>query len=63
MELSEEGKEEIALALILWRDFKEKEGGKVAKQMFQLAKHLDVQKELMQLLATVPRMKIEPRDG
>ncbi len=63
MNLSKEGKNEIALALILWRDFKS--GGKfdfeAAKRMFELAKHLDISSELEQLLSKVPPMKIKPR--
>jgi len=50
--ISKEGKEELALALFLWKEFKSQ--GKtdlvVHKQMFEMARHLGVEEELVELL-------------
>lgn len=63
MNLSDAVKEEVALALILWRDFKSqgKYDIEIAKQMIELARHLGVSGQLDDLLLQVPPMKIEPR--
>jgi len=57
-------REEVALALILWRDFKSP--GKcdplVVSTMFRLADDLGVRAELEDMQSKVPPMKIEPRD-
>ena len=62
-ELSEEGKDELALALILWRDFKAQ--GRfdvgVVQQMFEMAKHLGIEKNLEKMLPQVPPLKIVAR--
>ena len=55
MELSKDGKEELALALLLWKDFKCQ--GKVDlefyKQMLLFADHLGVRAELGELIRKV----------
>lgn len=55
MELSEDGKKELALALLLWKDFKCQ--GKLDidlyKQMLSLADYIGVRKELDDLLKKV----------
>jgi hypothetical protein len=62
-DLSERGKEELALALILWKDFKT--GGKMdieaTKQAYELADMLGVTKQFDALIPKVPPMKVEPR--
>lgn len=54
-ELSQDGKEELALALLLWKDFKCQ--GKVDidfyKQMLSLADYIGVRKELEELIKKV----------
>lgn len=63
MKLTQAGKEEIALALILWKDFKC--AGKfdidVNIQLFAFADILGVRKETETMLSKLPPMKIEPR--
>lgn len=61
--LSEAGKEELALALLLWRDFKAngRYDPRIAIQMFELAQMLGVEQQLHFLMANLPPMKIEPR--
>ena len=55
MELSKEGKEELALALLLWKDFKCQ--GKVDldlyKQMLALSDYVGVREELDELIKKV----------
>ncbi|GAH46394.1 unnamed protein product [marine sediment metagenome] len=55
MELSKDGKEELALALLLWKDFKCQ--GKVDidfyKQMLALADYIGVREELDELIKKV----------
>lgn len=62
-QLSDAGKEELAIALVLWKDFKAQ--GKfdpdVALQMFSLADHLGIRKETEKMLAKLPPVKIIPR--
>lgn len=64
LKLSESGKDELAIALILWKDFKSdgKFDIEVAKQMHGLAVHLDIEKNLGKMMAKVPPMRIEPRN-
>jgi hypothetical protein len=61
--LSEDGREALALALILLRDFKA--GGKfdpdLAIQIIEFANYLGVGKEYEKLQSTVPPMRVEPR--
>ena len=54
-ELSQGGKEELALALLLWKDFKcqGKMDVGIYKQMLQLADHLGVSQELEALIKKV----------
>lgn len=62
-ELSEAGREQVAMGLILLKDWKS--GGKIdielMKLILGLADHLGVRKEFDFLLAKIPPMKIEPR--
>ena len=61
--LSDEGKQELALALLLWRDFKKPDDGDWARtvmQMFEMAEMLDVRKELEYLIPRLPPFKITP---
>jgi len=62
-ELNESGKEQIALALILLKDYKT--GGKmdveITKMVIELAQHLEVLDQYNKLLPIIPPMKIEPR--
>jgi hypothetical protein len=57
--LSQDGKEELALALLLWKDFKTqgKPDMDIALQMFKLADTLGVKKELEDLIPKVPPLK------
>jgi hypothetical protein len=63
-ELNEAGKEQLALALILLKDYKS--GGRmdveITKMVIELAQHLDVLEQYNKLLPIVPPMKIEPRN-
>ncbi len=62
-ELSSAGREEVALALILLRDFKS-EGRfdvDVTRTILVLADHLGVRAEYERLLPHIPPMHIEPR--
>lgn len=62
-QLSEEGREQLALALIIWKDFKS-EGRydpDLTIQMIRLADHIGVRAELDKLIPIVPRMKVIPR--
>ena len=64
-ELSDAGKRELALALILWRDFKS-EGlfdVEVVTQMLGLADHVGVRSQVEEMLSQVPPMEIRPRGG
>ncbi len=62
-ELSEAGKEELALALLLLRDFKSE--GKVdlgvTKVILELCEYCGVQKQYDKLSPIVPPMKVVPR--
>lgn len=57
--LSQAGKEELALALLLWKDFKtqDKPDMDITLQMFRLAETLGVTKELNNLLPKMPLLK------
>lgn len=62
-ELSDAGKRELALALILWRDFKS-EGVfdvEIITQMLGFADHLGVRSQVEAMLSQVPPMEIRPR--
>ena len=62
-ELSEAGKEEIALALLLLKDFKSqgKMDLEVSLMIIGLADHLGVRAQFDKLMPIVPPMRIEPR--
>lgn len=61
--LSAQGKEELALALVLWKDFKSQ--GKIDvpiyKQFIDLAKMLGVREEAEAWLSKLPPLEIKPR--
>lgn len=61
LELSEAGKHELALGLILWNDYQSKGQFKmdVSIRMFELARHVDITDHVQRLLGKVPRMNIE----
>ena len=62
-QLSQSGKEELALALLLLRDFKS-EGRfdvDVTRTVLKLALHLGILKEYETLMSQVPPMKVVPR--
>jgi hypothetical protein len=62
-ELSEAGKEELALALLLLKDFKSqgKMDLEVSLMIIGLADHLGVRAQFDKLMPIVPPMKIVPR--
>lgn len=61
--LSEAGREELALALILWKDFKAqgKMDVEVMKQAIGFAEHLGVRNEFESLLSKMPPLCIIER--
>jgi hypothetical protein len=61
--ISQAGKEEPALALLLWKDFKcqGKLDIQVTKQALELAKELGVEEEFDKISSMLPPMRIEPR--
>ena len=59
--LTEAGKQELALALLLWRDFKsDKFDPTIVKQMLEFGEELGVSKELGEMMSKLPRMEIKP---
>ena len=62
-ELSKAGKEELALAFVLWKDFKSqgKMDIKIMKQAVSFADRFGVRKEFEELLSKLPPLKIEAR--
>jgi len=62
-ELSEAGREQVALALLLLKDLKcdGKFDVEVIQMILGLADHLGVRKEYEKLMPVVPPMKIVPR--
>lgn len=64
MKLNDAGKDELAIALILWRDFKSE--GKfdhdIIIKMFAFADHLGIRKQLEDMISKLPPMTIVPRD-
>lgn len=62
-ELSKAGKEEFALAILLWKDFKcaGRFEPDITMQALMMAKHLGVMAEFNSLMTQLPPMKIEPR--
>ncbi len=63
MKLTTKGKEELALALLLWRDFKSqgRYDVEIIKQMFEFADHLGIRQELDKMMVKLPPMSIIPR--
>jgi hypothetical protein len=57
--LSQVGKEELALALLLWKDFKTQNNldPEITLQMFKLSETLGVTKELTDLIPKIPPLK------
>lgn len=64
MALTPEGKQDLALALILLKDFKSqgKFDSDLLVQIINLAKHLGVFKEYEDLIPKIPPMEIKPRE-
>lgn len=64
-DLSEEGKFELALAILLWKDFKS--DGKLSieatRQAIEFVKMLDIEKEYDKIHSILPPMKIESRQN
>lgn len=62
-ELSKTGREQLALALILLKDFKAdgKFNVEVTRMVFELAQSLGVTKEYDELMCKIPPMRITPR--
>ncbi len=59
--MTKEGKQELALALLLWRDFKaDNFDMTVVRQMYEMAEELGISRELGEMMPKVPKMKIEP---
>jgi hypothetical protein len=63
MKLTKEGREELALAIHLWKDFKNqgKMDIEIMKQALYFVKMLGVEKEFDDLHGKLPPLKIEPR--
>ena len=65
-ELSEDGKEQVALALLLLKDFKRQECPEddmdITLGILKLAKHLGVYAQFQAMMPKVPPMRITPRD-
>ena len=63
MELTQTGKEELALAVLLWKDFKSQ--GKmdvtIMKQALGFVNMLGIKKEFDELHSNLQPMNIEPR--
>ena len=60
LQLTQEGREELALALLLWKDFK-CQGCmdlEISIQMFRLSDMLGVRKELESLIPRLPPFRI-----
>jgi hypothetical protein len=61
--LTESGKEDLALAILLWKDFKA--DGRfdldITLQAMKMADYLGVRDQYDSLLSKIPPMKIEPR--
>jgi hypothetical protein len=62
-QLTEAGKEELALALLLWKDFKcdGKFDIEVTRQVLAFAEMLGVKSQFEALMPKLPPMKITPR--
>ncbi len=64
MQLSDAGKQEPALALLLWRDFKSQGrfDVEVITQMFSLADHLGIKDQLSDMMTKLPPTRIVLRN-
>ena len=62
-QLTEAGKEELALALLLWKDFKcdGKFDLDVTRQVLEFAEMLGVKSQFEALMPKLPPMKVVPR--
>jgi hypothetical protein len=62
--LTEEGKRELAVALVLWKDFKDqgKMDIEVMKSVVKFAEIIDVTAEFQEMLSKMPRTKIILRE-
>ncbi len=63
MKLTQAGKEELALAILLWKDFKSqgKMDVEIMKQALEFAKNLKIEKEFHALHSQLPPMEIKPK--
>lgn len=61
--LSEAGKDELAVALILWKDFKSdgKMNLDVTRQFYEFSVMLGIEKNAGKMMAKLPPVKIVPR--
>ena len=64
-DLSKEGKSELALAILLWRDFKSdgKLSIEITRQTMEFVKMLDVESEYDRIHSILPLMKIGSRQS
>ena len=64
-ELTPEGKEELALMILLWKDFKQQHNTGdvmgIIMQAIQISMMLGVEKEFQDMMAKLPPMRFEPR--
>ena len=63
MKLTQAGKEELALAILLWKDFKSqgKMDVEIMKQALEFAKNLKIEQEFHALHSQLPPMEIKPK--
>ena len=63
MKLTQAGKEELALAILLWKDFKSQ--GKmdvtIMKQALEFAKKLKIEQEFNMIHSQMPALEIKPK--
>lgn len=65
MELSKEGRQQLALALILLKDFKSQEGAFDVEMILlikKLAAHIRVEQEYHEMIYKIPPMSIKPKE-
>ena len=65
MKLTQAGKEELALAILLWKDFKSqgKMDVEIMKQAQEFAKNLKIEQEFHALHSQMPAMEIKLKGG
>lgn len=63
MKLTQTGKEELALAILLWKDFKSqgKMDVEIMKQALEFAKKLRIEQEFNFLHSHMPALEIKPK--